>query len=591
MADNKQTTILWTALPHGLSADTGKKYLNLSVFVSIRLYNSKEGDIPLSPNYDEVMDWTAKVKTGLRLNVVFDGGPTIGPDQIEWDSSKLDPRLWKKIFTGKTIVTPYLQNADPPDYHILSYPAQTIQDFVTSQYTDIAIQYPERFPDPKEVNLRFEKLNLFSAPAPGEKTPPIRATLRQNFVQKLTGMSARLTTSIGNALDRVLDSGSTPLKSESESALHAIAQDLHSAKYAASEPGNLTKAVAQFALFHASQNTSKPSPPGKAKAMMASFEFHDGLSQLGEYPELMKALGLIIDLRIPYSTNPPTGSAVYVVPQWSATFKVNTLNLPGKTILDQSTFWPAPDATTSDIKNGLLDLSNPKKYEVVQVDLDGAVFKLMNMERSLAGESAPPRQEKPVLLADAGPVDILSIKPITPVGLLLSSNAALPALRSTGLSVVKANQSAALASIIAQTVIANTTVVKAQTNPGAVPKATTNATMLSFKSPDVMTTWHADQLIRGYRIDIWDSDTRKWHSLCKRIGTYKVGDQVPHLPADEGFVGVALSKPGDGSQDIDRLSEALFKWDGWSLAAPGPASSSGIRNRLSTPTTSLLSTT
>ena len=571
MADNKQTTILWTALPHGLSTENGKKYLNLSVFISIRLYNSKEGDLLLSPNYDEVMDWTGKVKTGLKLHVVFDGGPTVGPNEIEWDPSKLDPTLWKKIFTGKTLVTPYLQNEAPPEYHLVSYPAKTIQDFVTSQYTDIAIQYPERFPAPGEVNLRFEKLNLFSTPAAGEKVQrPARAALRQSFVQKLTGMSARLTTSIGNALDRVLESGSAPFKSDSELALHAIAQELHSAKCTMSEPGNLTKAVAQFVLFHASQSSAKPNPPGLVKATMPTFEFHEGLSHLGEYPELMKVLGLILDVKIPYSTNPPTGTAMYVVPQWSVAFKANTLNLPGKTRLDQNTFWPAPDGTTSDIKNGLLDLSNPMKYEVVQLDLDGAVFKLMNMGRSLAEEGEPLTKEKPLLLADAGSGDFQSIKPILNVGHINTANAALPTLRSTGLSVVKANHPAALISIINQTASANNSVAKAQVNPGAVPKATTSAVALNFKSQDVQTTWSADQLIRGYRIDIWDSDTRKWNSLCKRIGAYQVAKQNVTLPPDEGCVSVALSKPGDKSQNIERLSEALFKWDGWSLVAPRP---------------------
>jgi hypothetical protein len=571
MADNRQTTILWTALPHGLSTENGKKYFNLSVFITLRLYNSKEGDIPLSPNYDEILDWTGKVKTGLKLHVVFDGGPTFGPTEIEWDSSRLDPDLWKKIFAGKTNVTPYIQTATPPDYHIISYPAKTIQDFVTSQYADIAIQYPERFPEPGEVKTRFEKLNLFSAPTPDVKAqPPFRATARHDFVQKLSGLSARLSTSIGNALDRVLESGATPLKSESETAFHAIAQDLHTAKYTASEPGNFTKAVAQFALFHASQNASKAKAPGKVKATMPTFEFHEGLSHLGEYPELLKVLGLILDLKIPYTANPPAGTAVYVVPQWSATFKTNTLDLPGKTRLDKSTYWPDTDSTMSDIKNGLLDLSNPAKFDVVQLDLDGAIFKLMNMERSLAEEVEPPVQEKPVLLADAGSGNIQSFKSMINVGMLTSGNAALPTLRSTGISVVKADRPASVATIIDHTATANKAVVSALVNPHAVPKATAAAKVLNFASPQVQTTWNADQLIRGYRIDIWDSDTKKWHSLCKRIGTYKVGSQTPDLPPDEGFVGLALSKPGDDSQNISRLSEALFKWDGWSLAASRP---------------------
>jgi hypothetical protein len=571
MAENKQTTLLWTALPHGLSTENGKKYLNISVFVTIRLYNSKEGDVQLSPGYDEVMDWTGKVKSGLKLHVVFDGGPTIGPNEIELDTSKLDPSMWKSIFKAKTRVTPYLQTEQPSDHHILSYPVKAMQEFVSAQYTDIAIQYPERFPEPKEVRLRFEKLNLFAdVPAGAQTQRPARTTLKNNFVQKLTGMSNRLRSSIGKALDRVLETGATPLKTESEAAMKNIAQELNSTNYAASDPNNFTKGVAQFALFHATQNTTKPKTAAAANFALPPFEFHEGLSHLGEYPELMKVLGLILEVKIPYTTNPPTGTAIYVGPQWSATFKPNTLNLPGKTRLDQTTFWPAPDATTSDIKSGLLDLSNAGKFDVVQLDIDGAIFKLMNMERTLEGEATQTVQEKPVLLADAGPGEILSVTPITQTALLTAGNAALPALRSTGLSVVKANHSAAMVSVINRTTNANKTVVSAQVNPAAVPKATSSSVVLNFGSPQVQTTWHADELIRGYRIDIWDSATMKWHSLCNRIGAYKVAGQGVSLPADEGCVSVALSKPGDDSQNIERLSEALFKWDGWSLVTPLP---------------------
>ena len=33
----------------------------------------------------------------------------------------------------------------------------------------------------------------------------------------------------------------------------------------------------------------------------------------------------------------------------------------------------------------------------------------------------------------------------------------------------------------------------------------------------------AEDLLRGYRIDIWDDLSRQWHSLCQRTASYDIG--------------------------------------------------------------------
>ena len=84
----------------------------------------------------------------------------------------------------------------------------------------------------------------------------------------------------------------------------------------------------------------------------------------------------------------------------------------------------------------------------------------------------------------------------------------------------------------------------------------------------------AEDLIRGYRIDIWDDVTREWHSLCERKSIYDIagGQIVIDVPSEEGTVRLAAttSPNKDSNPNIIWLHEALVSWAGWSLCAPPP---------------------
>jgi hypothetical protein len=101
--------------------------------------------------------------------------------------------------------------------------------------------------------------------------------------------------------------------------------------------------------------------------------------------------------------------------------------------------------------------------------------------------------------------------------------------------------------------------------PPAAPKGTT-------KTETVETILYADDLVRGYRIDVWSSDSSAWHSLCMRKGNFnftrKAGTQRTF--SEEAIVGMAATEAADGSSDDLKLGESLIRWDGWSLAAPRP---------------------
>jgi hypothetical protein len=81
----------------------------------------------------------------------------------------------------------------------------------------------------------------------------------------------------------------------------------------------------------------------------------------------------------------------------------------------------------------------------------------------------------------------------------------------------------------------------------------------------------AEDLVRGYCVDVWHSATKSWHPLCRRVGTYDfltAGETL--VIEDEGWVSTAVSSASDGSSDDLYVQEQLFRWRGWSLVAPRP---------------------
>jgi hypothetical protein len=87
---------------------------------------------------------------------------------------------------------------------------------------------------------------------------------------------------------------------------------------------------------------------------------------------------------------------------------------------------------------------------------------------------------------------------------------------------------------------------------------------------------NAEDLVRGHAVDVWDDVTGKWHSLCRRVGTYtvpgtkqtfQVTDEAPITPAATGPSDLA---PADARTADLYLHESMFHWTGWSLVAPRP---------------------
>ncbi len=201
-------------------------------------------------------------------------------------------------------------------------------------------------------------------------------------------------------------------------------------------------------------------------------------------------------------------------------------------LLDETTFQAAPSGS-SPLSGGFLnlagvndDLSSSAPLHLVSVDPDGMAIKALDFAGTLwrvtKGEGLD-------------------------TGIDIPQEMGLPSLQTGGLALVQDRR----AYDLFQHFQADTT---------------NNASLLANSL-----VLHADDLLRGYRADIFDGSGGKWFSLMQRVGKVRFPKSGQELPiADEGYV-KAASTSSEDDQDSDLyFHEAVLKWNGWSLAASRP---------------------
>ena len=124
-----------------------------------------------------------------------------------------------------------------------------------------------------------------------------------------------------------------------------------------------------------------------------------------------------------------------------------------------------------------------------------------------------------------------------------------PALRTDGIALVYNGRAARL----------NEWVTRADVQRAAVLQGGPTIDMLD-----------AEDLVRGYRADVWDDLTGEFHSLHERQVRYSADGFGPPLTTtewqpDEGFVQESLT----GDTEI-YVHEKMLTWRGWSLSVPTP---------------------
>ena len=478
-------TMVCTALPNGVAVVAGVSVLKLSVHISPRL----SGATSLS----SFPDWLNWPTTPLTFQVSVNGTTVTATA----DDSKLSKTLWPKLFPATAKV---VDNTGPTvplkDTFVRTYPARGVRDFVRDQYAYMAANNPTTHPN---LDDYYTEPGSFAARDGGFWQP-----YRLHRVWMDPETKAEAIKQLLYAL-------------EDKQYLNTNADDFRitvNGTVLADFKVNFLLAE----LFHGRDPAANPGGGGDTTLKRAAIEqppleFHGVVGALGQYPELMRRLGLVRDITVPMPNPVPSGVVdVLIVPSKPAVTPIT------KCVITTKSF--AAAARSDLLAGGLLRLDGPD-FDVHEIDPDGAAVKMLGfaetMSRTYRGDN---HNKKP--------------------GTDSPDEQPPPALTSGGLSINDSGRGKRVFEAIS-------------TQVGLVATPTVNA----------------DDITRGIRFDVWDSVSKAWHSLCQRQGSYAFAGTTVTAD-DEGIVTTAHTTQAADSKNVLYLHETMATWTGYSLVAPRP---------------------
>jgi hypothetical protein len=533
-------TVIWTALPNGVTA-AGR--LRLSVFVSPRLQTDEaQPTLSLFPDFHQTppdaLDWPAHVQSGLvtfRIEVFDSVAEPDDPDTRILEAKAtivagpLDRALWHALFDAATPVTSH-EFKDVSGV-VSTNPVSQLHGYVKDRYLRIQDEFKLELPGRVDRSQHLPELHDFFAsappdsPSPGGGTSPAPSHLEMFRVDRETELSSRISELVAT------------VKTQLDDEIRAAPDAAPRLKALIPGADQVANHFAQLMLFHQPSSRSGPTQPHDVDRLD---EFHTRLTALNEYPEILRRLGLVIDLELDdglklLDRNATGLRSLRVVPTWTPHL-AQTINYSPKTAFAPNAghFFPASRFTGSalaEMENGMLRLGGGR-FELVQVDVDGAALKLAEQARADVR-----------VLAHAD--DILSP----------TDDSGIPTLRTAGVSIARRDTTAGLSALNARL--------------GAQRRHNQRLAARDQQPQGSPTTLFAEDVTRGYRVDVFDAERRTWQSLHQRAGIYPLvaGDNEIE---DEGCLQLGLTR--DGDSDTFKTHHSLCRWDGWSLSVPRPGS-------------------
>jgi len=269
-------TVLFTVMPRGMRLNP--ETLPVSVYVSPRLYDADQLN-----SFPDWLNWTANLaNNGLALT--FRRGNR--KLTLEINRAPLRPDLWSAMFNEKTFVRSHAFQ-DYTEQAIFSYPARLALSLLKSSYQQagIVLGLPDRSPiHPKEQ--RYSRH-------------------RQFLKDLLSGLEVNWAEESGERLRKQVRAGFSQAGAAGLQASHYPAAWLDADGTLLNMPAagipqakGLNQFVAnQFAVYtHMPQGASIAQNPPDFDTLI---DFHQALSSLNSYPELLRALGLVFDFELP----------------------------------------------------------------------------------------------------------------------------------------------------------------------------------------------------------------------------------------------------------------------------------------------------
>lgn len=583
----EKQTLTFTALPNGFAADGSPR---VSVFISQRLWQ----DPPIAGNttldkYPDQLNWPARV-AALTWQASINGGP---PIPLTEPASELDPTLWSALFHETTQVKPF-QFEDFRGIPIESFPTFAIHDTIRGVYArassdptygegqnrpDLGVLAADRdliaiarptLPDPEPP---WNPVETASTPFPD--APPVKETPESGpdlpptepvekgcgcgclawpleILRRILGLPKKDAKGGPAPVYDVPPSTPAPTPSFKTDVTPPPPLPPPPPPKSFLPPPLDADQLKTRAAFDSLDSFLKPFAGAEPKLPTAeqlalTWDFHQAISSLGDYPKMLRRLGLVLDLVMPAGTPIPANGTIEV----SATgvvFQPGTTPVSPRTrfISTATLFTAAPRPSQPEIENGFLRVDDTTRFRVIQNDVPGDATKLRNAATH-ALRFALPADRPGNVPGDGG----------------------LPALRTVGISLVRHEITTQLTDQFLRSCALNLFVAGKDSSPVPDPVAPSGA------APPASDELFAEDLGRGYRIDVFDTKTGVWRSLCERQGNYSfleaAGGPRDETADDEGFVQFAATEPRDPAAPKSlRAGETLFTWNGWSLAAPRP---------------------
>lgn len=576
-------TVIWTVLPNGREPGPGARdRLRVSIVVSPRLTPEAPDEQRLAAfaTWLKWPDLLAQTRFGLQV------GNQLLPLEI---ASKPDPELWHELFHEDTPVAGFVYQ-DMSRVNLRSYSVRNVMRLARQHYARIATEslaeHPRLLPwSQADGNLkdmlealgtRTVKYNFGSGSIEvmdqgferfhDAGPQSIESRLRQVVFGPESRYRAPVT-DIGadeSGLPRASSSFRIRVLPADWQGVQGVDQDLMQ-QWRSAEEYTLYQAdrfyrrqpptAAQLAMRRPNP-AAVPPPPGPE---LPDMDFHRMVAAYADYPALLRRLGLVIDALLPEDSpidkelaqNPSTQGQMRLVVKGPGRDPAIDACPRSAWEADRERFTMRP--RTRRHERGMLRLRdaddrwqaepNPH-FSVYQCDPDGAALKTTNFLLSaqrLLGRSLRPDRADGAVTYDTG------------------DRQPLAALRSNGLGISQHGRAGDVAQDAAAATLKNQAIEASPAQAGQI-------------------TLFAEDVLRGYRVDVQsraDEPDAAWHSLCRRVGDYRLSasQKAIDLPPDEGYVKGASTSSGatPGSDPDDHyLHESLFRWTGWSLVAPLP---------------------
>ncbi|GAA1953590.1 hypothetical protein [Agromyces allii] len=508
---------VFTAIPAGRLPENGQ--LKVTVFVTPKLSTDEPpgtGVLVELPAFEAFANWPKAV---AEARWVFD---VAGIGQVDGmpldDPVPPDPDLWERLFGRTAVGEAPFQHFEQAVVH--SYPVAEVAAAVTDLYATIAVTSPSSFPAITRGPLAGKIRELQSPRSILERWEQGHRREIKRYLADLRAGS--------DQQGRFLRIDSVPPAQRPAVALAAAR-----AFYDRTDDP-----------WDEATSTAKPPEP-------VAPEFHSFVARCADFPELLRRLGLAVDLWIPDDGGILEQTTIQVVAAGAGGPLVDGLvaGADARPITNahySDRVWaPSSRVELPDIVDGSLVIDETRRFGLDQLDPDGAALKVANLLDGLVrtdrdlNDSAARNNQAPSMTDDAS---------------------SLPALRSTGLIVVRQERSAAL-----------------------VEQFDRSADHEQQRTAGASAVLHAADVTRGWRVDIRDesADPRECRSLHRREGDYELvepgapaGPRQP-LPVqpkpDEGYLKAASTSSNEADPTADQwLHETLAGWDGWSLAVKRP---------------------